>query len=178
MTWVGVGVGVGGIAQGVSAKGAANATGNAMQKQAELGLKGTEEQIAEQKAEENARQAAYQTSRATGLGDVAAGENALTTEANTPNAMLTKEEEDIAAGNARELQQGAGQMDANLAAQGVRGGAAATLMNRGTGQQAISTQEDINKMKYEDEATRQADLRAYQAAKAGRGQSLASFGNF
>ena len=92
--------------------------------------------------------------------------------------MLTQESKDIADKNAQELQQGSGQMGANLAAQGVRGGAAATLMNRGTGQEAITAQQNINQMKYEDEATRQSDLRAYQAAKAGRGQVGATAKSF
>ena len=173
---------IGGVAQGAATVAAANAQANALENQAQLGLQGTKEQIKEsgrefdttntfQQATEAARQKAYAEAIAKGSSEMGEGENALTTEANTANPELEQQEKDIASGNAKQLQQGASQMGANLATQGVRGGQAATLLNRGTGEQSIEAQKNINQLKYQDAATRAAELRAYQAAKAARGQT-------
>ena len=177
-----MGEAIGGIVQGAGSVMAAQAQGNALENQAKLGLQGTEETLKEQGREFDtsttnsqalnaARQKAYQEAIATGGSQMTSGENALTTEANTANPELGQMETDIASGNAKQLQQGSSQMGANLATQGVRGGQAATLLNRGTGEQSIAAQQAINQMKYQDSAQKQAALMAYQAAKAGRGQS-------
>ncbi len=158
---------ISGIAQGAGNVMAAQAQAGALKEQAAQQLKGQEEQLAEQKAEFGTTNEQRQKAYAEAIARGQQGEQQLIGESNTPNAMLNQESQDIASRNAQELQQGAGQMSANLAAQGVRGGQAATLMNRGTGQQAISAQQNINQMKFQDEATRKNQLRAYMAAKAG-----------
>ena len=121
--------------------------------------------------QDTANRAAYEAALSRGQGQMGAGEQSLISEANTPSAMLGQETQDIRAKTAQQLQQGQSQMGANLAAQGVRGGQAATLMNRGAGEMATTAQQGINQMKYEDEASRQADLRAYMAQKARAGQT-------
>ena len=148
---------------------AANITSNENINNANLAF--GREGLANTEKEQAADRAAYETSRTTGAADEASGENAFTTEANTPNAQLGTMEADIKNKTAQQIQQGAGQMSANLEAQGVRGGQSATLLNRGTGEMATTAQQNIDQMKYEDEATRQADLRAYQANKAKTGQA-------
>jgi hypothetical protein len=177
-----MGAAIGGIAQGTGSVMAADAQGRALENQAKTQLEGSKLQIQEQgrefdtasaftKAQQAAREKAYQEAIATGQTQMGEGEQAFMSEADTANPELTTMEKDIASGTAQQLQQGAGQMGANLATQGVRGGAAATLMNRGTGATAIEAQKNINALKYTDSATREAEKRAYMAAKAGRGQS-------
>jgi hypothetical protein len=148
---------------------AANITSNENINNANLAF--GREGLANTEAQQAADRAAYEASVGRGAGEMTAGESAFMNETGTPNAQLTQQEADIKAGTAKQLQQGAGQMSSNLAAQGIRGGASATLLNRGTGEMATNAQTDINKMKFEDEAQRQADLRAYQSQKARLGQS-------
>ena len=174
---------IGGIAQGAGAVAAANANANASQNVANIGLQGINTQVSEKAREANlaqqnalAQQQAYQKAVGTGTGELNNATNAITSEANTANPMLAQESTDIADQNAQELQQGAGQMSANLATQGVRGGQAATLLNRGTGQQAITAQQNIDQLQYQDSATKQAQLMAYQAA-IGQGGQRAAIGN-
>ena len=165
------------IVAGITAAGSlasSAAQGRAAENAANVARQSEQERLAFEKETTQARENAYNSMRGAGAENQAAGESALTTEAATPNAALEQESQDIATKNARELQEGAGQMGANLAAQGVRGGQAATLINRGTGAMAENAQMDINKLKAEDEAKRQADLRAYQALKAGRGQGAST----
>lgn len=177
-----MGEAIGGIAQGAGAVAAANATGNAMENQAKLQLEGSKLGIAEQgrefdttntftQATEAARQKAYAEAIAKGGAQMGEGETSFMNEANTANPEIAQQEADIKSGNAQELQQGSAKMAANLATQGVRGGQAATLLNRGVGMQAIEAQKNINQLKYTDAATRAAELRAYQASKAARGQT-------
>jgi len=127
--------------------------------------------LTEQQKQSEIRKKAYEQAVATGSAQMAQGEQGFMGSINEANPELDTMSNDIANGNARALSQGAGQMSANLATQGVRGGQAATLLNRGTGSQAISAQENINQLKYQDAATRAAQLRAYQAAKSQAGQS-------
>ena len=173
MTWAVAAPAIGsigtGIAQGISGENEAKINQQVPQENYELNRDTTA-----------ARESAYGAAKATGSANQAAGEGALgsftggTGLYGTENPMLGQESKDIAAKNAQELQQGAGQMSANLAGSGVRGGQAATLLNRGTGGMAINAQEDVNQMKYQDAAQRQAAAMAYQAAKAGAGQSAAT----
>ena len=177
-----VGAGIGGVAQGAGTVLGAQATAAGMENQAKIGLQGIQEQLAEQARQFNTtnteKMNAYQAALQSGGTQMKAGENDLTAEAGSQNPEIGQMEGDIATNNAKMLQQGAGQMGANLAMQGVRGGQAATLLNRGTGEQAINAQQDINKMKFQDAATKQNLLMAYNAAKAGAGQraTLPSFG--
>jgi len=85
--------------------------------------------------------------------------------------MDEQQKKDLLTGGAKALQQGAGQMEASLAAQGMRGGQAATHMRRYLGETSQNTQMDINKLAYEEAAKRASEKRAYEAAKASRGQS-------
>ena len=177
---------VGGIAQSaMGAYGQEKATDEATKRQMEMNnasiasnekinaanLGFSREQLTNTESQQAADRAAYEAALSRGQGEMTEGENAFTTEANTPNAQLGTMEADIKNKTAQQIQQGAGQMSANLAAQGVRGGQSATLLNRGTGEMATTAQQNIDQMKYEDEATRQADLRAYQANKAKTGQA-------
>ena len=171
MTWVGTGIGVGGLATGVGGKMGAQAGAKSAEDTANKNTVMSREQLAENKRQFDTRQSAYNQSVATGSAQMIKGEQGLMDSINGANPELSAMSNDIANGNARALQQGAGQMSANLATQGVRGGQAATLLNRGTGSQAVSAQENINQLKYQDSATRAAQLRAYQAAKAQAGQS-------
>ena len=166
-----MGEAIGGIAQGAGSVMAAQAQGNALENQAKLGLQGTEEQIAEQKNEFGSQMTAYQAAQAQGQDQMGTANTAFENSVNTANPELATMSKDIATNNAQELQQGASQMGANLATQGVRGGQAATLLNRGTGQQAITAQQNINQMKFQDAATRQAQQAAYQVAIAQTGQA-------
>ena len=178
-----MGEAIGGIAQGVGAVNAANANAKGAENAANIGLQGIQTQVTEQGREANmanqlaeAQKQAYQTAAGTGAGQLSSATGAITGEANAVNPELGEMSSDIANRNAQELQQGAGQMSANLATQGVRGGQAATLLNRGTGQQAITAQQNIDQMKYQDATQKQAALMAYQAA-IGQGGQRAQVGN-
>ena len=169
-----MGEAIGGIAQGAGAIAGAQAQAGALKEQAAQQLLGTQLNLAEQGREfdvtngqTQATQAARQKAYAEAIARGQQGESQLISESNTPSAQLEQQSADIASGNAKELQQGASQMGANLATQGVRGGQSATLLNRGTGTQAIEAQKNVNTMKYQDEATKKAQLRAYYASKAG-----------
>lgn len=162
----------------VAAYGAEKAADETGKKQMQM----NREQIAEQgrefditsqfqKETQAAREAAYKAALAQGRTDLDSFGGQAMTEFDAANPELETMESDIASGNAKALQQGAGQMEANLAAAGVRGGQAATLLNRGTGEQAIESQKNMNELKYSDAATRAAEKRAYLAALARSGQA-------
>jgi hypothetical protein len=181
---IAAGVGaVGGIASSaMGAYGQEKATDEATKRQMQMNsanIASTEKMFGQnldfQKAQEAADRAAYESALKTGSSQMGEGEGSLLSAIGTENPELATMEKDIASKTAKQLQQGQSQMGANLAAQGVRGGAAATLMNRGTGEMATAAQESINAMKYGDSATRAADLRAYMAQKArlGQGATLA-----
>jgi len=129
------------------------------------------EQLGSTEHQQSLDRADYESALGRGQNQLAQGEQSLVGESGQINPELGRMESDIATGNAKELQQGAGQMAANLAGQGVRGGQAATLINRGTGEQAIGAQKDVNQMKYNDISQKEADLRAYMANKARAGQT-------
>ena len=118
-----------------------------------------------------ALQKAYFDAQQRGGQMSAEAEAALMESLNTPSEHLAQQEKDILSGQAVGMQQASGQMGANLAQQGVRGGQAATQMRRGMGEMGIAGQKEVNKLKYEDEQRRQAQLRAYQQSKAGAGMS-------
>lgn len=165
------------IGAGMSAAGnmmGANAQANA----AKEGLKEQRYQFDKtfkfEKENSEYRKAAYRKALEQGRTDLGTFGTAALSEMDKENPELDQMEEDISAGTADQLQQGTAQMGANLAMQGVRGGQAATLMNRGTGAQAIQAQRDVNEMKYGDAAQRAAEKRAYLAALAKAGQSAGS----
>lgn len=176
--------GIGGIAQGAGTVVAANSQADAARSVAGTNAAVTREQLAEQKRQfditnkqekaiEEARRQAFLNSKESGRLQMGEGESAFNNISSAPSEALETMSSDIASGNAEELQQGARQMGANLALQGVRGGQAATLLNRGSGQQAVDAQRRINELKYQDESTRKAAQMAFQAAKAQRGQASA-----
>jgi hypothetical protein len=73
-----------------------------------------------------------------------------------PDNPVTARMQDQIRGNAMEGQQdAANQMRANLAQKGVRGGQAATLLNRGTGDLARKGLQDVNQLGYQNLLTRQ-----------------------
>jgi len=145
----------------------ANAQADALRKQNELEQQNNQFNQEQQKA----RQAAYQNMLKQGGQNAAAGESGFMGSVNQAPSSLEQAKKDILSGNARSLQQGSGQMQANLAAEGVRGGQAATLLNRGTGSMATGAQESLTQQQLSDEQRRQDALLAYKAAQAGRGQT-------
>ena len=156
---MGVGEAIGGIAEGAGDVAAANAQANASEQQTQL-----------QRDQFAAHNAAYDYSVGQGAGQYFNASNAINAEANTANPELTSMSADVANRNAQQLQQGAQQMGANLSTQGVRGGQAATLLNRGSGQQATEMQQYLDQLKYQDSASKQQQLMAYNAAIGQGGQ--------
>lgn len=161
-------------ASAMGGKGAAKAAKTnaaATKYQADLAYKSSKEQIAEQRRQQLLRKQAYDEAISRGGGQMGEGENALMASLAEANPELATQEADLLQGNAKALQDTSGQMHANLAAQGVRGGQAATLEGRAVGAMGEGVQKDINQMKFQDAETRAGLLRAYQAAKAQRGQA-------
>ena len=74
---------------------------------------------------------------------------------------------DIQQQAARAQQQAAGQSAANLARSGVRGGQAATLMNRATGDVAQQFGQEQRQLAYQDYLRRQQAREQYYGNKAG-----------
>ena len=62
------------------------------------------------------------------------------------------------------LQKAAAQQSANLAQSGVRGGQAATLLNRGTGEMANTAESNIDQLIANDASQREAQSAAYESA--------------
>ena len=83
-------------------------------------------------------------------------------------------QKDIANKATKSMQDTAAQTGANLQAQGVRGGQAATLQNRAVGEVGLQAQRDINQVAASDAQARQALLAGYQAQKAGLGNQFAT----
>lgn len=99
-------------------------------------------------------------------GDMTASEQNLLSALNGPSSELDQLKQDIASQNARTMQDSARQMQANLYTSGVRGGQAATLMNRGMGQLARNAQSDINQLQYNDRNNKRNMLGNYFANNA------------
>lgn len=172
--------GLGSVASGLfgasAAQKAAEENAKAQRYAAELQAKTAANQLAfgKQQAQAGdlqslAQQKAYQESLGRGASQMGAGEEALNLLNKTPEELMQMKA-DIASGNAETLQQGSGQLAANLASQGVRGAQAATQMRRGIGEMATNATRDVNTLIGQDAQNRQAQLMAYQAAKAARGQ--------
>jgi len=173
---------IGGLMGGAGNVMGAQASAKAEEEKAKLGLQGTREQLDEQrnefkttsefeKANQAARQKAYDEAITRGSGQMGSGESELMSSLGTANPEIAQQEADLRYGNAKAIQDTTGQIHANLAAQGVRGGQAATLEGRAVGDMGINAQKDINQLKYQDADTRAAQMRAYLAAKAQRGQA-------
>jgi len=139
--------------------------------QAEANAKQAEQQRKMEMDMFNARRGAYNDLINRGRGDMQAGETAFLNEANTQLPELQTMQNDMLSGNAAALNQGSAAMRANLATQGVRGGQAATLMNRGAADMAVNAQRGMNEMAFNEAAQRASERRAYQSQKAHMGQS-------
>jgi hypothetical protein len=133
----------------------------------------------ERKEEEfRRRKQAYDQMIQRSQGLASSGEQSFLQETANPLAELGEAKQGALTGNAAALQQGAGQMQANLVQSGVRGGQAATLLNRGTGQQSVDANQMINQMAM-DEATQRRQMRGGlfgQKAGAGYSGQLQQFG--
>jgi len=138
--------------------------------QQQMGLQSAE--LARQQALDKARQAAYQQSLTAGQQASQAGEAGFMG-ANVPLTGLEQAKKDILSGSARGLGQASEQMQAQMAAGGVRGGQLATQLRRGIGEMGTQTQEQLNRVGLEDEQRRQQQMLAFQAAKAQAGQQAA-----
>jgi len=126
-------------------------------------------QFGAQQDRQAALQKAYYDSMAKG-GEVAqSGESGLLSSLAKPSESLEAQKQDILSGQSEAMQNTSSQIQANLAQQGVRGGQAATQLNRGVGAVGESALSDISKLQYGDEAKRDAMKRSYLQSKAGLG---------
>lgn len=87
-------------------------------------------------------------------------------EADTQLPELQQLVEDIANQSAESQRQNQRQINASLAQQGVRGGQAAILANRATGELNRDLQRDINQTVYDEAANRQKSRLGYYSEKA------------
>lgn len=126
---------------------------------------------AEERERYEARKQAYNAIIKRGGSDMAKGEKAFIQEAEQAPLELDQLKQDILSGQAETMQAGSNQMQADLAASGMRGGQAATALKRGTGNIATAAQRDVNQLIGGEAMQRAAERRAYQSAKASRGQS-------
>jgi hypothetical protein len=131
----------------------------------------TREQFQNQITQQDAQRKAYESmlGRAGTMADT--GEQSFLTEANTADPTIEAQRQDLLTGQNKALQAGTGEMRANLAIQGVRGGQVATQMRRGIGEMTEAGISDVNKLATEDSLRRAAERRAYMSAKAGAGRA-------
>jgi len=146
----------------------ANRIMQAQQFAQQFGLQQQGQQFGQEEAK--ARRAAYEKMLGTGVGQMGAGEQAISQLGIAAPKELQQMKQDILSGSAESLQQGVGQLQAGLAQQGIRGGQAATQLRRGIGEMGIGAQKDINQLLGNEAMQRQAQLMAYQQAKALGGQ--------
>ena len=139
------------IAAGISAAGSA--------------LSGMNQANAEQEAYKRRRRAydeimkkanEYQTS----------GETAFNNVVNTQNPYLGVMQRQINDNTNKDLNMGRNQLNLALAQQGLRGGQAATQLNRGIGNMTTQANQDLNNMMYDEEQQRRNLQAAYNQAKA------------
>lgn len=128
------------------------------------------ERAEEEKRVQLAREQAYKDTMARSGTQMSQGEAGFMEAVGSAPESLEQAKQDILTGGAKGLQKASGQMQANLATQGVRGPQAATLLNRGTGEMGQNIQMELNKLGLTDEQDRKKALLAYQAAKAGTAQ--------
>jgi hypothetical protein len=128
-----------------------------------------EREMAESERMNKLRTEAYGGVLGRGAEMASSGEGAFNAAVNTPLSSLQKAKQDILSGSSEAMQQASGQMQANLAQQGVRGGQAATQLRRGIGTMGENAMTEINKMMMSEEDKRMSEKRAYEAAKAGKG---------
>lgn len=114
--------------------------------------------------------------RAKGLMDT--GEKAFYNNVNNPNTYLNVLNRQILENTNKSLNNGAKQLQTNLALQGIRGGQAGTLLARGIGDMTQTAMNNLNQMNYDDEAQRRNLKASYDMAKAqiGNNAYLSQFG--
>lgn len=146
----GIGAGVSGFAQ-------AYAADRAAKRQAEAAKYGSDvsNQIAQRNLEAEQQLTGYTTEQQKqltdayrqayqqALGQYASGENKLNTMFETSPEELKTLEEQALTGQSKELQQGKSALQAGLAQAGVRGGQAATQLNRGIGEMTQNATQNI-----------------------------------
>ena len=93
------------------------------------------------------------------------GEKQFMNEANTALPELQQARTDIANQGTEAQQQLSGQLQANMARQGVRGGQASTIQGRAMGQQGTDMQRQINQMAVNEATNRQAQRLDYTSQK-------------
>ena len=95
-----------------------------------------------------------------------AGEQAFYNNVNTLNPYLSVIGNDLRNNTNDVLNAGRGQIQAGLAQQGIRGGQAATQLNRGIGNITNQANQELNQMMYGDYANNRNLKAAYDQAKA------------
>ena len=101
------------------------------------------------------------------LGDMSdLAEGQFMQEANTPLAELGKIQSDIANQSAEAQRQNRLQVENQLNSSGVRGGQAAILANRATGELNRDLQRDVNQLGYNEASNRQGSRLNYLSQKA------------
>jgi hypothetical protein len=120
------------------------------------------------------RQQAFEESKNMGTGMYAQGDDQIMNEtAAGMSPELQKVQSDIQSGTAEDIARGTGEMQKNLAQQGVRGGQAATALNRGVGTMRTTGMRDVNQMALDEANNKKAIRTAYMQNKALTGQKAA-----
>lgn len=94
------------------------------------------------------------------------GETAFNNIVNTQNPYLAVMQRQLNDNTNKNLNMGRNQLNLALAQQGLRGGQAATQLNRGIGDMTTQANQDLNNMIYDEEQQRRNLQAAYNQAKA------------
>lgn len=125
----------------------------------------TKQQFEAQQAQQAAQRQAYNQM----LGRAGEGEQQFMAQSNIADPTIEAQKQELLSGQSKALQAGTGELRANLAMQGVRGGQAGTQMRRGIGEMTEAGISDINKIGTEDALRRAAERRAYLSVKGQTG---------
>lgn len=117
----------------------------------------------------NVQQQAYNDAIKRAQEQSAQGEQGVLASTAQAPSELTQMKEDILSGQNKQMQAAANQAKANLAQSGVRGGQAATALNRATGDIASAAAQNVNQLAYQDAINRQAAKTNMYAQKAAAG---------
>lgn len=94
------------------------------------------------------------------------GEGAFNNLVANPNSYLGVMQRQLNDNTNKDLNMGRNQLNLALAQQGLRGGQAATQLNRGIGNMTTQANQDLNNMMYDEEQQRRNLQAAYNQAKA------------
>ena len=94
------------------------------------------------------------------------GEGAFNNLVANPNSYLGVMQRQLNDNTNKDLNMGRNQLNLALAQQGIRGGQAATQLNRGIGAMTTQANQDLNNMMYDEEQQRRNLQAAYNQAKA------------